>query len=102
MVTLNSRATIQQQASGIDEIGQPVTGWADMATVWANVRHQSGLESIRADADVSVVKASIRVRFRADVDAGMRVLVSGVAYDINAVLPDAKRQYLDLVCQKVE
>lgn len=97
--SLNRGVEIQQ--SSAPEIGEPFpTGWTTLATVWADVRHQSGVQSIKSGADVSVVKASIRIRRRTDVTAGMRVLVDGNAYDIRAVLDDvAGRVYCDLVCE---
>lgn len=99
---LNSRITIQRQSTGVDEIGQPVTTWDDVATVWANIAHKSGLQTIKADAPVSVVQASIRIRYRTDIDAGMRVVYGAATYDIRAVLPDvAGREYTDLVCEAV-
>ena len=72
--------------------------WEDYATVWANVRHVSGREMIRADADVSKVKASIRIRWRCGIDAGMRVLIGQAVYLVDAVLPDMqKREHVDIV-----
>lgn len=97
---LNRRAALQRRTTGNGPIGQPLTTWDDVATVWASVRHASGLETVKADALTSVVKASIRIRFREDVSAGMRVVLAGVFYDIRAVLPDlVGRQYVDLVCE---
>ncbi|MOA62674.1 Phage head-tail joining protein [compost metagenome] len=56
--------------------------------------------TIKADAEVSIVRASIRIRRRTDVDAGMRVLLGAVVYDIEAVLPGPTREYADLVCKR--
>lgn len=98
--SLNRQVVLQRRTPGTGPIGQPITTWEDVATVWANVRHASGLETIKADALTSVVKVSIRIRFREDVSAGMRVALAGVFYDIRAVLPDlVGRQYVDLVCE---
>ena len=92
--------TIQSPNSGVDELGQPVEGWTDVAVVWADVRHLSGTESIKAGAVTSAVNASIRVRWMTGLDAGMRVLIGAVPYAIKAVLPDMqRRQYVDLVCE---
>lgn len=101
--TLDTSATIQRRSGGTNDWGEPLPdGWEDVATVWANVLHKSGGQAIRADAEVSTVRASIRIRHRADVDAGMRVLVESRIYDIEAVLPGAQRRvYLDLVCKQV-
>lgn len=99
--TLRHRINIEQRASGADALGQPVDTWEVVAEVWANIKHQSGLSAIKAGADTSIVQVSIRIRHRVGIDAGMRVTHAGDTYDIRAVLPDGKKQYLDLVCQKV-
>ena len=98
--SLNSKITIQRKTAAADAWGTPEPqGWEDVAKVWSNVRHQSGSESIRAGADVSIVRASIRIRFRSDITAGMRVLYSGQVFDIEAPLPSADRKHVDLVCK---
>ena len=99
---LNRRCVIQQPGTATDELGQPIPGWTDVATVWADIRHKSGLEAIKAGAPVSTVQTSIRIRYRSDVTAGMRVAHNLVAYDIVAVMPDASgREFVDLACQAV-
>lgn len=97
--SLRNQIDIQQQAAGQDAAGQPLDGWTSFATVWADVRHQSGLEAIKGDAPVSTVKASMRIRWREGVKAGMRVLYAGRFYNINGVLPDARREYVDLATE---
>ena len=98
--SLSTRCVIQRKTAAADAWGTPEPqGWEDVAKVWSNVRHQSGSESIRAGADVSIVRASIRIRFRSDITAGMRVLYGGQVFDIEAVLPGADRTYVDLVCR---
>lgn len=94
------RITIQKTTGARDEWNSPdPQGWEDVAKVWANVRFQSGAESIRAGADVSIVRASVRIRWRTGIDAGMRVLYGGQVFDIEAVLPGADRVHVDLVCK---
>lgn len=100
--TLNRKVTIQKLTTTLDEYGEP-TGpniWVDVATVWSSIKHASGMETVKSGVDVSVVKASIRIRRRTDVTAGMRVLCDGKVYDIRAVLDDvAGRVYTDLVVE---
>ena len=99
---LNRRCQLQSPSQSVDELGQPIPGWADVATVWADIRMKSGLESIKAGASVSTVQASIRVRYRAGITAGMRVVHNLTNYEITAVLPDVGgREFVDLVCQVV-
>lgn len=99
---LNRRVTLQAPGTTQDELGQPIPGWTDVATVWADIRMKSGLESIKAGAPVSVVQASIRVRYRAGITAGMRLTHNLQAFNIVAVMPDVGgREYVDLVCAVV-
>ena len=99
---LNRRCTLQAPGTTQDELGQPIPGWTDVATVWGDVRLRSGLESIKAGAVVSTVQASVRIRYRTGITAGMRVLVGSVPYEVLAVQPDVGgREYVDLVCQVV-
>ena len=99
---LNRRCVLQRPSQDVDELGQPIPGWTDIATLWADIRMKSGLESIKAGAPVSVVPASIRIRYRSGVNAGMRVVHNLVAYEIKAVMPDVSgRVFLDLACEVV-
>lgn len=99
---LRDRITVQRMSGGEDEWGTPLpTDWQDYAKVWANFKHLTGSESIRSSADTSIVKASVRVRYRPDIDATMRVQYLGFAYDIEAVLPDDRRVMMDLICKRV-
>lgn len=99
---LNRRCTLQAPGTTQDELGQPIPGWTDVATVWGDVRLRSGLESIKAGAVVSTVQASVRIRYRTGINAGMRVLVGSVPYEVLAVQPDVGgREYVDLVCEVV-
>lgn len=108
--TLNRRVRIersapQRDAAGdpvFDPAGDPVVGWAEVAAVWADIRFDSGLNTIRNEAPTAVARASIRIRYRRDVEQGMRAVHDGVVYAIRAVLPDAaRREYVDLVCEVV-
>ena len=100
---LNRRITIERRVSGEDAAGQPIEGWEPVATVWADIRTPSGLSGARdmqGDIATSLVRYSIRIRFRDDLDTEMRVLASGQVFDIKQVRPDyAGRVWTDLVCE---
>lgn len=100
---LRHRVNIEQRTASMDALGQPLESWSLVAAVWADIRYPSGLSAIKAGADTSKVSASVRIRHRAGIDAGMRVVGSdGVTMDIRAVLPDGKREFIDMICQRVE
>lgn len=101
--SLNRRVVVQQQSTTQDAIGQPVLTWTTFATLWANIRHASGVESIKADALASTVRASVRVRYTRTVTSGMRVVDGDTTYNITAVLPDmGGKEYTDLVCEVLQ
>ena len=98
--SLTTHCLIQSPNTGADELGQPLEGWVDYDTTWCNVRHMNGSEAIKAGAVTSTVSASIRMRYRVDLRASMRVVANGAVYEIKAVLPDIqRREYVDLVCE---
>jgi SPP1 family predicted phage head-tail adaptor len=85
-----------------------VQTWVNLITagdgkVAANIKHLTGLESIKAGAEASVVKASIRVRKRDTVTTAMRVHYGTTVYEIKAVLPDMEcKDYMDLSCEVIQ
>jgi len=98
--TLNREIALERKVETQDDAGGVIVTWVPIATVWASIRHQSGMETVRTDMPASVVKASIRIRFREDLDATCRALHGGKTYDIKAVLPDlVGREYVDLPCE---
>lgn len=100
--SLNRIVVIQTPTAAPDAAGQQIPTWATLATVWASILHPSGSESIRADRDVSITRASIRILRRTDVTPAMRVLHGATVYEIKAVLPDEQdRERLDLACEVV-
>lgn len=101
---LNARVLLQRLVETPTGTGGTTQAWVDIAQVWAHLRHQSGIEVVRsASVPVSVVKASIRIRFREDIDATCRVVYGSTIYSILAVIPDGVgREYVDLVCETGE
>lgn len=97
---LKNRVTIQQQSTVQDSIGQPVNTWTTYASVWADIRHNSGLEEIKSGEVTSTIRASVRVRYKAGITAAMRVVHGSITYQIKAVLRDEhNKDYMDLTCE---
>lgn len=105
---LNRRVRIERNGGGQDEAGQPIEGWIEVATVWAGVLMLSGKETAQANAEVGSATGSIRIRYRTDIDNGMRAVllkfvngqpVDDVIFNILQPLPNvASREYTDLAC----
>lgn len=99
---LNRRVVIQQKTATTDTLNQPLDQWADFAAVWADVRFKTGLQSITselASAEQDGVECSVRIRYRSDITAAMRIVDGAAIYDIKQVLPNiGAKDYVDLVC----
>lgn len=59
---LRHKIDLQYLVEGYDEIGQPIEAWETLMRVSADIRFLGGFEAIKADSDVSITKASIRIR----------------------------------------
>jgi SPP1 family predicted phage head-tail adaptor len=99
---LNNRIAVQQISSTQDALGQLVQTWTTVSTLWANIKHTSGIEAVKAGAEASIVRASIRIRFTESINTAMRVIAGTTTYNIVAVIPNYEgRDYTDLVCEVV-
>jgi len=94
---LRYRITLRNKTTEADEIGQPIETWADLATVWADVRFLNGKEFITANKESAQDTASIRIRKR-DVSTDWRVLFDGKTYEITAALPTLN--YVDIAVKE--
>lgn len=100
--SLNCRVTIESPTMTQDAAGQAIPSWVTVATVWANIRNMNGMETIKAGAESSTVKTSIRIRKGPVVDASCRVLHGTSTYSVRAVLPDeTERDKVHLVSELV-
>ena len=96
---LNQRVTLSGLSAGSDALGQPLQSWVDFATLWADVRFVSGIETIKAGREISTSRASVRIRRRGNVSRQMRVRIGGVEYEIVDVVPSVDRAWLTLICE---
>ncbi len=87
---------LQSRVDTFDEIGQPSTSWLTVANPWANIKYLNGLSAIKAGADTSVSKVSIRV-LRGSFNAGQRIVFGNEVFDIQSVQPQGRAE-VDLVC----
>ncbi|HBP27939.1 MAG TPA: head-tail adaptor protein [Advenella kashmirensis] len=100
--TLRTPIVVQKKGVGTGPTGQPIDTWVDFLPTRADILQSSGSEAIKSGIEVSQASASVRIRYAEGVTAGMRVreVSTGIVYDIESVLRDAKRrQYMDLVCK---
>ena len=101
---LRSIVTVLKLAAGRDAAGQRLPdNWVPHCRARANILHQSGAAAIKGDGEASVVRVSIRIHYRADITAAMRVREGPDTYQIDAVLPDkVRRKSVDLTCSLIK
>lgn len=100
---LDSRITVLVQDTRQDNIGQPLDVWTDFLSTWADIRYQSGLQRLSADAINAGTRCSIRVRRGNQtklITIGMRIRANGEIFEILDVLPQ-DRVGIDLICEAV-
>lgn len=98
---LNRRITIQERIETQNDMGEVVWTWVDVCTVWAEIAAVGGREFFAAQQVQSSVTHNILIRYRPGIVAKMRAVESNcdaVAYDIEAVLPNARRTEIKLMC----
>jgi len=99
---LRHRIILQSKTLTRDAYGGETITWVDLATVWAECLPLSGREFLAARAEVAESLLKIRIRWRADVSTGNRVVWDGRTYDIEAALDTGgRREELMLMCKEV-
>lgn len=99
---LRDRIILQKYESYQDPLGQVIKDWKDIAIVWAEVKAVTGKELMLSQQEMSSTTIRIYIRYRNDIDTTWRIKysIAGSQYlNIKAVLPDAKRTYLELLCE---
>lgn len=93
---MDRRITLQTNTPTQNASGESVGSWADVATVWAQVIGLSATEQHEDDQEHATAQSEFRIRWRAGIDAGSRVLFDGTVYDITGVGEVGRRELLSL------
>lgn len=99
---IRNRITLQKFETSRSPVGSIIKTWIDVATVWAEVKAVTGKELMLSQQEMSSTTIRIYIRYRNDIETTWRIKysIAGSQYlNIKAVLPDAKRTYLELLCE---
>lgn len=101
---LRHRVTLQEQAAGSPQqlpTGEPDVAWVNVATVWAEVRPLGVRERFLSAQTQPEQTHLVRIRYRAGVNAAMRVLFGTRKFDILGVINvDERNAELRLQCRE--
>jgi len=81
--------------------GSITIAWVDLGKLWAEITIPTGRVEVAADQLTAVISAEIRVRYRTDIVAGMRIVKGPMTYLVEAALPDNDQTMLRLLCSNV-
>ncbi|MCS0808684.1 phage head closure protein [Massilia agilis] len=99
---MRDRVRVYRKVAGTGSVGQPTTSLELVRPAWADVRMLGGLETVRADAQVSVARGSARLRYCTDITEGMVVEYAGAKYKVTAQLPNRADGYVDLTLESIK
>lgn len=91
---LNRRITLERREEKVDSHGQNVVSYSPLATVFAAVEPVGGSKGFGQQQFVSTGDLRFTIRWRPDVTPLHRVVYDGVAYDVQSVAEDGKREAL--------
>lgn len=94
---LDRRVTIQRfTVIGDDGLGNEITEWADLATVWASVTQASGREFFAQDAIQSDTKVVFKIRYFPTLSVIDRISYNGVLHDLHEVKELGRREGMEI------
>ena len=103
---LRTRITFQSPTISADAGGAQKTTYANVGTtpnVWAQWINDHGQESIAGGAEVSIQRATVRVRHRTDIVTTWRVLKDSEPWLILSIdLVQDKHRWVDLRVERVK
>jgi SPP1 family predicted phage head-tail adaptor len=97
---LRHRITIQGIRSRQTESGGMIKERYTVATVWAEVKFISGRDLVASKAVLSESIVRFWIRYRTDINTTMEIAFKDRIYAIQAVMPDNKCTFLELLCQE--
>lgn len=99
---LTHRITIQEPVYTSDGEGGNTVSWSDAMSVWAEIRSRnSGDERVFSGKIESTITHMITMRYKADIDAKMRISYNGRLFNIRRVIDvDAKGILLSIMAEE--
>jgi SPP1 family predicted phage head-tail adaptor len=103
---LRTRITFQSPTITKDAGGAQKTTYANIGTnptVWSQWINDHGQESVLSTAEVSVQRATVRVRHRTDIIETWRVLKDGEAWQVLSIDPvQDKNRWVEMRVERVK
>jgi SPP1 family predicted phage head-tail adaptor len=99
---LRDRVTIRELVETLDDYGQPIQTWQEVATVWARVEPLKGDERFAAQQIIATAAYRVHIRYRDDVTVLHSIRWNDIDLDITSISnADERKRYLALECSVV-
>jgi SPP1 family predicted phage head-tail adaptor len=83
----DQRIKIQQKTLAHNAIGETTSTWADVVSLWAEVRPLRGQDFVTANQEQHTIDARFIILTRSGLTTGMRVVWKAENYDITNLIP---------------
>ncbi|MEO0618818.1 MAG: phage head closure protein [Pseudomonadota bacterium] len=98
---LRHRLTLEMRNVESDDAGGEIVTWIGGATVWGEVTPLSGVEFLRQDRLASTLTHRVRLRYRDDVSAAVRLRLGGRIFEILSVRDvEERHRWLECLCEE--
>lgn len=101
---MKHRIEIQHYTDTENEIGELTKGWVKYASLWAEKKQLKGTNTFNANKEGIEYTYRFKIRYREDLNEGMRIVYKGVIYDIKHINPinelDLYETHIDCVVHK--
>jgi SPP1 family predicted phage head-tail adaptor len=88
---MRERITIEEAIETADSEGHPVKDWEEFLTTWAQVEGLTGGEYESVKMISSKISKRFTVNHRTDITLKMRIMWSGVGWNIHDIQPDERK-----------
>ncbi len=98
---LDRQVVLESPSGGVDASGNPMTIYSSVAVVWASKRALRGSRKLIGSMEAYEADVMFRIRWRADVSAGWRLVHGSSTYEIKETEELGRHHLIDLACLAV-
>jgi SPP1 family predicted phage head-tail adaptor len=99
---LDRRITLRTPSIATNDYGERVRTYADTSSLWAKVDYIKGKEGDEADKLASVKRVDFLVRYNTSITETSQIAWDGDTFEIEAVLPIGRKQFMHLITRLVD
>jgi SPP1 family predicted phage head-tail adaptor len=96
------RFILEQPVEAPDGTGGVTRSYQVLTPLWGSLEFISGAEQFQRDRMEQAITHRISLRYRADINAGMRLRLGARLFDIKTIAdPDQRRRHLTCLAQEI-